>query len=243
MGNLLEQSQQRLTNWESVREISQAASRRKFQTGSETHVWQVDLKDNLHSNHLLTQEEREKSARFRFSHDQNRYTISHSMLRLILSTYMNCNPSTLIFDQTKYGKPFLKGEKAFNFNMTYSGDVVCYMLSMKNDVGIDIEYMKPDFDWFRIARLYFSRKEVSYLEGLPSDKQAKGFFKLWTQKEALLKAEGIGLSGIEKINNKELDDIEGKYLLTSFDYGINYQGALAIGPEESSVRFFTLSVD
>lgn len=76
-------------------------------------------------------------------------------------------------------------------------------MSSQHKVGIDIEYVKKNFEWFNIVEKYFSLNEMLYLEALSKDDQVKAFLNIWTCKEALLKAKGIGLSGIEDRINSE----------------------------------------
>lgn len=233
----MKQSQCTFTNWEAACETSQVSACGNFKKGQEAHVWKVVLRGSYES-HYLSPEEQKRASQFRLFRDQNRYIGSRVMLRHILSLYMNCNPAIISLDQGKYGKPFIKGERDLKFNMTYSGNIVCYIVSTGSDVGIDLEYVDPRFEWFGIANLYFTMKEVDDLKCLSYGKQIREFFKLWTQKEALLKAEGLGLSGIEKINKVACDDMKMKYLLTSFHCGEDYQGAIATDPKVSSFRYF-----
>jgi 4'-phosphopantetheinyl transferase len=49
-------------------------------------------------------------------------------------------------------------------------------------------------DHLQLARRYFAPVEVEALEGLSPDEQHAAFFRLWTLKEAFVKARGQGLS-------------------------------------------------
>lgn len=232
MVNLNKPLEENLTYWEYCGEIAQVASRNEFWIGQEIHVWlaPLDFDSNYYS--ILSEDEKVKAAKFRFLRDQHHYIKSHGVLRNILSAYVDNDPSALKFNISKYGKPFLMSqnkEHAVRFNMSHSENVVCYIVSKDNEVGIDIEYIKPDFDWKTIAKLYFNPCEMLYLENLPRVDHDKAFFELWTRKEALLKAVGIGLNDIEEINSSE-------YQLISFKYR-DYQGALAMS-SDAPFRFF-----
>jgi 4'-phosphopantetheinyl transferase len=90
---------------------------------------------------------------------------------------------------TKYNKPFF--EKAgFQFNISHSGEIVICAFCEQGEIGIDIETVsdikiedfKPQMtenEWSRIAL---------------SDNKSDTFFDYWTQKEAVIKAHGFGLS-------------------------------------------------
>ncbi len=240
----IEQIQQPFTYWEDGYYITEVASKKEFLTGEEVHVWQAPLNSSSHFYDKLSPEEKIRAARFRLPRDQNRYINSHGILRLILAEYVGCDHSDIQLKRTKYGKPFLvsrNGKNTIRFNMTHSENVVCYIISSSNEVGIDIEYVKSDFDWFGLANVYFTSQEVIHLEAFPRDEQGKAFFTMLTRKEALLKAIGIGLSGIEEMRASESYSCIEKYPLISFEYGEYleyYQGALAVSSGISSIRFF-----
>lgn len=245
IGQLFLEKSQQPTNWEDVFHPCEVAARKEFRTGQEVHVWQsltnapLDLVSSLYRK--LSPEEKIKAGRFKFPHDQQRFVISHGILRHILAAYVECDPSDLLFKKTKYGKPFLAdqtGKNAIRFNMTHSRDAVCYIISAMTAVGIDIEYVRPNFDWHSISKVYFTPQEVFQLESLPKEGQANAFYILWTRKEALLKAIGKGLSGIDEMGSSLLTTLRSKYTLVSFKCEENYQGTLAVCPETSRIRFF-----
>jgi 4'-phosphopantetheinyl transferase len=245
---LLELAQQKPTKWEDISHPEEITRWKEFCKGNELHVWQCstsapfEVISSFYSK--VSAEEKIKAGRFRFSRDQHRYVISHGLLRTILGAYVEEGPSELIFEKTNSGKPFLatKTRKGrIQFNMTHSEDVVCYIMSRENEVGIDIEYVKPNFDWYSIAKVYFTFHEMSLLESLPGDEQIRTFFTLWTRKEALLKATGEGLNGIKDMGSSAINPIKSKFTLFSFKYGEDYQGAFAVNSETPRIRFFDLS--
>jgi 4'-phosphopantetheinyl transferase len=60
------------------------------------------------------------------------------------------------------------------------------------ELGVDLEVVRPMTDAEGVARRFFSAGEVSDLLGLPERELA--FFRCWTRKEAYIKALGQGLS-------------------------------------------------
>jgi 4'-phosphopantetheinyl transferase len=63
-----------------------------------------------------------------------------------------------------------------------------------HEIGVDIEWIKPNFKGMQIASHFFSSDEVSALAKLPPELTAEAFFGCWTRKEAYVKARGQGLS-------------------------------------------------
>jgi 4'-phosphopantetheinyl transferase len=92
------------------------------------------------------------------------------------------------FNYSKAGKPFVQNE--MKFNISHSGKIVIVVFS-KYDIGADIEIMEEN-DIEEISR-YFHLNEILYLKENLFDKSE--FYKIWTRKEAFLKAKGVGIVG------------------------------------------------
>jgi 4'-phosphopantetheinyl transferase len=86
------------------------------------------------------------------------------------------------------------------FNLSHSHQAALLAVALGRGVGVDIEYVKRDFEFAEVADHFFTAREVAMLRKLPSALQRSAFFKCWTSKEAFLKAKGTGLSG-------ELDEV------------------------------------
>ena len=86
------------------------------------------------------------------------------------------------------GRPTIQGD--FDFNISHSDEYVVCAFSRKHQVGIDIEKTKPislDF-----IRTFFSPKEWQQMQ--LSQNSENSFYELWTKKEAVVKADGRGLT-------------------------------------------------
>lgn len=123
---------------------------------------------------------------------------------------------------SKYGKPFLTG--GLNFNISHSGDYVCVAFSNK-DVGIDLEQITPiDLD---SVLQYLHEDEREYISEAKIPNEA--FFKVWTRKEAFLKAKGCGL--VQNMNSKNClnNVIENgvKWFIESLDNVPDYKMAIS----------------
>ena len=167
----------------------------------EIHVWRVDLAlSGLQLKKLqllLSTDEFRRAQQFFFEKDKNHFIVARGMLRKILSFYINRLPYEFIFEYNKFGKPFLLHEfegKKICFNLSHSHGIALYAITLNHEVGIDLEYIREDFDDFGIANRFFSPDEVAILHSLPADKQKEAFFLCWTRKEAFIKAKGKGLS-------------------------------------------------
>lgn len=163
----------------------------------ELHVWRAWLDPGpervaaLHG--LLSADERERAARYRFERDRSRYSVGRGLLRLLLSRYTGRSPTAIRFRYGQFGKPELEGAGPW-FNLSHSGPVALFALSSQAEVGVDVEQDHGDFAKERIAERFFSPGEVQALRALPVELQARAFLHCWTRKEAFIKARGDGLS-------------------------------------------------
>ena len=69
-----------------------------------------------------------------------------------------------------------------------------YAFCRDAEIGVDIEQIKPEIATLEIARKFFAPKEVQLLTEAPRERRNELFFDCWTQKEAYIKAKGMGLS-------------------------------------------------
>ncbi|MDX1513926.1 MAG: 4'-phosphopantetheinyl transferase superfamily protein, partial [Gammaproteobacteria bacterium] len=107
-------------------------------------------------------------------------------------------PETLEFVRGPKGKPYLGGAAAatgIQFNMTHTSDIALVAVAREREVGIDVERIREDLQWEKLARRYFSPMEYERFLGLPAADRLRAFFVCWTRKEAVLKAIGTGLGG------------------------------------------------
>lgn len=143
----------------------------------------------------LSEEEIERLQRFHFLKHRIQFAASHANLRRILGSYLNCHAKSISFAAGPYGKPALDTEHVENqisFNLTHSETVGLLAVGSEIEVGIDVETVRPIGP--DVANGHFSAREMNELNTLHGDAWIEGFYRIWTRKEALLKAEGVGLN-------------------------------------------------
>ena len=161
-------------------------------------VWRVSLELATASVKLLgsylSADESQRAAQLHFPEDRKRFITAHGCLRDILARYLHCEPRQLTFSTGEHGKPALTSHKGINFNLAHSGDYALIAITRGRRVGVDVERVRQDLEMEKIARRYFSKREVSELMALPQEDRKVAFFNCWTRKEAYIKAHGLGLS-------------------------------------------------
>lgn len=143
---------------------------------------------------LLAPDEMQRASRLRSVDDRRRYTVARGMLRLLIGHYLHCAPAGLSFRYGSNGKPAVKAPRELHFNLSHSGERAVYAVSAVHPVGIDIEYFARHVEFERIARRFFTQREYADLIALPAARRRRAFYRLWTAKEAAIKATGTGLS-------------------------------------------------
>jgi 4'-phosphopantetheinyl transferase len=145
---------------------------------------------------ILSPDERERAARYRFEADRVRSIVSRAAARRLLGRFAHVDPRAIRFVTTEHGKPLVDAPAeaaGLFFNLSHSGEFAAIAISRTAPVGIDIEHHRS-FNTAELAERYFSLSEREWLARLSPAEALRGFYRLWTVKEAVLKAHGHGLS-------------------------------------------------
>lgn len=153
-------------------------------------VYRIDVRaaDDLAG--LLSPDEAERAARFRFERDRRAFVTTRGALRELIGSYLGVAPESVTFAYGSNGKPEVEG---LSFNVSHAGDVALAAFGAGR-VGVDVEEMRPDVEMRALARRFFTTAENEALEPLSGDELLRGFYGCWTAKEAFVKAVGEGLS-------------------------------------------------
>jgi 4'-phosphopantetheinyl transferase len=146
----------------------------------------------------LSPDESERAERYRCEADSLRYIQARCLLREVLSFYRKCPPEEIIFEYAQAGKPCLKGEPpaGVQFSISHAGDMVAVAVSRGRRVGVDIETMRDDISASDLSLRFFSGAEAAAVRNSQGRAKTELFFRIWTRKEALLKATGEGIGGL-----------------------------------------------
>lgn len=160
----------------------------------EIHIWNWTVDDCTGNGDRtwLDVSERDRHDRLVTIELRNRFLAAHVGLRRVLASYLACPPAVVQYQVSPTGKPHLAGD-SLHFNMSHSGNHVAVAIS-NSGVGIDIEQVRRVTHLRSLAQKHFTVSELSTLENIGEDQIARGFFALWTRKEAVLKCLGVGLN-------------------------------------------------
>ena len=166
----------------------------------EIQVWRLLLDDrhNLIDTcmPLLTLEERQQAERRRAGRVREEFAMARVCLRILLGNALAVEPLSLVFSAGPYGKPALSMDGCkISFNVTHSHGVILIALSRTGNLGIDVEHLDRPADIMEVAESAFHPDEVEMLRSIDSHEIKRlAFYRCWTQKEAIIKADGRGLS-------------------------------------------------
>ncbi|MBN9230834.1 MAG: phosphopantetheine-protein transferase [Legionella sp. 40-6] len=215
---------------------------------SETRIdlWQFSLTQELpDAAQILNAEEQARVERFYFSKHQRRFATARTTLRIILSRYLNLPPHALEFSYNNHGKPKVLNALRLQFNLSHTEDLAVLAVGKGFPLGVDIEKYSAR-PYAGIAKNLFSAQEYEDFVNTPPPLKPAVFFHIWSQKEAFIKACGLGLSYPTRdftvptaIPTKQLvkDPLHNMtWQLRSFMPAIGYSGALCYHPTIRDIR-------
>ncbi len=203
----------------------------------EVHIWKTGLSLSASQREvsldLLQPDERARAQRFRFQKDRQSYIAARTSLRQILARYLGRPAGEIRITYTSDGKPELEvgqSQGALHFNLAHSGDLALVALAAA-PVGVDLEKVRPDFDYEGIVSGYFSPGEQAALEGLAGPERRRAFYRLWTRKESYQKARGVGLG------------IPAEQVPVIGSRGVGEEGGLGLAGEELLPGWLSFDLD
>lgn len=153
-------------------------------------LWLVDLDQISEARrqlfvNLLDAGERERIGRFGLASRQLQHIVAHGLKRLVLARIAGVQSDKLRFGLGNFGKPHLLTQQSIEFSLAHCDGLVGIAVSTVGQVGLDLEPADRVID-DRVAARYLSL----------SGKVAVGVdrIRLWTLKEAYVKATGEGIT-------------------------------------------------
>lgn len=161
------------------------------------HVWLAEYSkfdlyfEVLHT--AISTEELKTANRFRKPKDARKFIIRHGCLRLILGYYTDNNPGQIQIVKGVNGKPVIDpliNFSGLSFSLSSTGHYFIIGITKTYGIGIDIEKMDISIPFQEIADYLFTEKEKMLITGSGKNQLSRQFIRIWTIKEAILKATG-----------------------------------------------------
>lgn len=163
----------------------------------EIHLWRITLTDFAEQEKkfftLLHADEQARAKRFHFDLHRQRFIITRAMLRRILHNYLSIAPNDIVFSYGPQGKPFIVNNALnLTFNLSHSDEMAVIAITKNYDIGVDIEKIK-EADHEGVVKRFFSHQEYLQFMDCAAHERILKFYRIWSRKEALIKAVGAGL--------------------------------------------------
>lgn len=223
----------------------------------QVHLWRVPLERPPETvgdlQRCLAPDELARAARFRFARDARRYIVTRAILRTLLGRALSLNAADVCLQYSDEGKPALDAshQSDLQFNVAHSHELALVALTRGAALGVDLEYRRKLEDARRFAQRFFSAQEVAALSAAPAAQQPAFFFRIWTRKEAFIKATGKGLSqplgafsvmdaGGRPLPHVQLDGVTTAWRMWDLSPADDYAAALVVWAESSplSLHFY-----
>jgi 4'-phosphopantetheinyl transferase len=182
---------------------------------------------------------------------------AHGLLGRLLAHYGGLDHPPVIA-RTGRGKPYAPALAGIDFNLSHARDHALVAFARGQPVGIDLERIDRKLDAHDLARRFFSKREADALDAMAEATRATAFLRLWTCKEAVLKALGAGISfGLDRVAFDldaggcptaiaEIADEAGEaagWNVSLLEPATGFLGALAWHGAPRQIRTFTAAAD
>ncbi len=151
----------------------------------------------------LSPEEQVRAAGFRGEDLRWSYVAAHAALHACLAGWLGMDEDEIRFRKGCFDgsggsarKPAIErapGMADLRFNLSHTEGVVLIAAALGREIGVDVERVRSMNDLTAMARAVMSPVEHHAWVELPEDLRLPAFYRVWSRKEAYLKAIGLGL--------------------------------------------------
>lgn len=174
---------------------------RPFHQTERASVIHVDLTPNAarerHAREWLDREEEARWNRFLNPRPQREFCLCRAALRSLLCRQVGCQNGELSFATSRLGKPMAMVDEMqvpIRFNVSHSGQHGLIAISSAGRIGVDLEERITRRDLEGTVGMMLAPGEREAVARLNGKQQIRLLYHLWTMKEALAKALGLGFS-------------------------------------------------
>jgi 4'-phosphopantetheinyl transferase len=166
----------------------------------EVQLWRIELNPSAalvdSYAQFLSADEQIIAKRRRAGETRDHFTLGRACLRILLGNALGIKPENANIANGPHGKPEIAsvGGSKISFNVAHSKNTVLIALGLQGAMGVDIEYFDRSTDIIEVAQANFTAAENHSLAVISdTDERLRTFYRYWTRKEAIGKADGRGL--------------------------------------------------
>jgi 4'-phosphopantetheinyl transferase len=165
---------------------------------NEVEIWhgQVTAEDAHYQSYWRVLDEADQTQAHKFKNAllHKRYVESHGRLRNLLAKTLNQPPEKIRISKAEHGKPYLADYPELAFNLSHTADRLIIATGWNCRLGVDIEIDKQRINLSELVDKCFAEEEAGYWIQLPETQKNREFYRIWTRKEAFVKATGHGIA-------------------------------------------------
>lgn len=140
-----------------------------------------------------------RAENFVFPHDRETWRRGRAWVRREVAAMLNCAPAEIEWELEPYGRPSVRGAPSgFDVNWSHSASWIALgstIGSSATRLGVDLEVHRAEGLVEETTALVCTPEEASALRRLPTEQlRSQFFYRVWTAKEALMKATGFGVA-------------------------------------------------
>jgi 4'-phosphopantetheinyl transferase len=169
-------------------------------------LWRAALDQDGDPHRWLSHDERARAARYASPEEGRRFAVARAVLRSVLGQACALAPDEVVLGTEDGGRPIIvpcdgaEPQGFPDFNLSHSGRWALIAVAPPGyRVGVDLEWDGRDVDCLAMARTMFQPAETRRLAVLDGVARRREFFRLWTAKEAYVKADGAGVAGLRAV--------------------------------------------
>lgn len=214
--------------------------------GDTAHVWHLRFGADSDAEYRLEHLERylshaELAAVRLTSGDRRRRELGliRGMVRAVLSGYLALPAQAIRLCPGQWGKPRIAGVPgAPRFNVSHTAASALLAVTAEREVGVDVEDRRMDRDVTVLTDRFFPENESAWIRSLDQDAREAAFLRLWTRKEAVVKAAGgrlaqglrlpVASAGTPTTIRDPRGGLPGAWRVTDLDVGSSRVATLAL---------------
>ncbi len=208
-------------------------------------VWRLALAPVLPAGVLegyygaLSGEEKRRADGIRIDAVREEFVAGRGLLRLLLGAATGTAGAVTLATKL-HGKPCLVGPASVEFNVSHSEGVILIALSRASEVGVDVEYVSDEFgeaeELMGIAKESFHAAEFTAIARTPPGRdRLLAFYRAWTRREAVAKADGRGIASLLKYEVFRADEFG--------EYRVSLSGSASGAEDSEDVNYFVQTPD
>ena len=177
---------------------------------------------------MLSRDEQARLARYRSRESAERYVVTRALVRAVLAGRLGVEPREIRIGHNPRGKPMLS--HPLFFNVSHSADLILMAVTGDRAVGVDVERRRDVERVQALTERWLTPGERDDVNRITESglTLSEAFLRVWSLKEARLKALGVGIAGAQEAQLDQVDAVPLDEVLEPFSAGDRgFVGAVA----------------